>query len=216
MNYYKARMYSPTLGRFMQTDPIGYKDGINWYDYVDGDPVDRSDPSGLESGQVSFDSTKSLTEGMKENPPSRTMVVVSVGVVGAAVGCAAGASCPAAVAAAARFMKNQLSGQSGQTTAKGGTQAAERPNGVPKGFEPSPTSKGGGTKYTDPANPHNNVRDMPGNPNSPNPAQQSPYVKENVSGQPIDGAGRPVSGNSPESHIPRDQYQYRGKVKPDG
>jgi RHS repeat-associated protein len=44
--YYKARMYSPTLGRFMQTDPIGYKDGLNWYDYVDGDPVNRGDPTG--------------------------------------------------------------------------------------------------------------------------------------------------------------------------
>jgi RHS repeat-associated protein len=48
LNYYKARMYSPTLGRFMQTDPIGYGDGLNWYGYVDGDPINRGDPAGLE------------------------------------------------------------------------------------------------------------------------------------------------------------------------
>jgi RHS repeat-associated protein len=45
--YYKARFYSPTLGRFMQSDPIGYKDGINWYAYVDDDPINRKDPTGL-------------------------------------------------------------------------------------------------------------------------------------------------------------------------
>jgi RHS repeat-associated protein len=46
LNYYKARMYSPTLGRFMQTDPVGYVDGINWYAYVGGDPVNGTDPDG--------------------------------------------------------------------------------------------------------------------------------------------------------------------------
>lgn len=52
MSYYKARIYSPSLGRFMQTDPIGYGAGLNWYNYVSGDPVNRTDPSGLAPNPV--------------------------------------------------------------------------------------------------------------------------------------------------------------------
>jgi RHS repeat-associated protein len=46
---YKARFYSPYLGRFLQADPIGYGDGLNRYGYVGNDPINFIDPSGLST-----------------------------------------------------------------------------------------------------------------------------------------------------------------------
>jgi RHS repeat-associated protein len=48
LHYYRARIYDARLGRFLQPDPIGFGGGMNLYAYVKGDPVNRSDPSGLQ------------------------------------------------------------------------------------------------------------------------------------------------------------------------
>jgi RHS repeat-associated protein len=45
---YRHRTYHPGLGRFLQVDPLGFDAGdMNLFRYCGDDPVDRSDPTGL-------------------------------------------------------------------------------------------------------------------------------------------------------------------------
>lgn len=46
--YYRVRTMNPTAGRFMQQDPIGYGAGLNFYAYVQNNPITFYDPSGLK------------------------------------------------------------------------------------------------------------------------------------------------------------------------
>ncbi len=48
--YYRNRYYSPQTGRFISEDPIGWASGqTNAYAYVGGNPVQFSDPMGLQA-----------------------------------------------------------------------------------------------------------------------------------------------------------------------
>jgi RHS repeat-associated protein len=46
--YYRARYYNPTTSRFVSEDPIGLLGGPNVFAYVEGDPLNYSDPMGLQ------------------------------------------------------------------------------------------------------------------------------------------------------------------------
>ena len=62
--YMRARWYEPQSGRFLSEDPIGLAGGINPYVYAGNDPVNATDPGGLNCQLVHF--VQEDSEGVRE------------------------------------------------------------------------------------------------------------------------------------------------------
>jgi RHS repeat-associated protein len=48
LHHQGAREYDPTVGRWLQPDPLGLEGGLNLYAYCANDPVNYIDPTGLD------------------------------------------------------------------------------------------------------------------------------------------------------------------------
>lgn len=238
--YLRARYYDPATGQFLTIDPL-VDTTRDAYGYTPGNPLQLVDPLGLSwlnhvsnvvagfGDAVTFGGTKQMrrlinyelngeTDDLVDSCSaayrwgSYTGLAATTVVDGAGVVAAVGRAGRVLGSAAARSAAKTDIGLSGRgLLPNAGTRI--RPSGISEGWRISGTKSPGGVLYRDPTNAGNSVRVMQGNPNSPFPNSQVPYVRWQRNGQPLDQYGDVLaSAKVPEAHIPLSDFRFRPEV----
>lgn len=70
LHYNYFRDYNPSLGRYIQSDPIGLAGGVNPYIYVKNDPVNWIDPQGLAKKKYENPENPNRRKGAENRKPT--------------------------------------------------------------------------------------------------------------------------------------------------
>jgi hypothetical protein len=139
-------MYSPQLGRFLSRDPIGFRSGINLYQYVAGSPPNLIDPTGLDPRQhLTKDDSGNWDDGAYFGPGPYSPPVVDSASAGFAQGYLGGGQNAQFGPDALSFIADNLDLSSLLKRALGGTECQQGAQyyevNLSKGFDPKVGTK---------------------------------------------------------------------------
>ena len=213
--YMQQRYFDPVAARFLSVDPVTTDadsgSGFNRFNYANNNPYRYIDPDGRMVGILSPAGQAAMKVGS---------ALLAKKIAKEAAAAAAGVAGGSAIVSVNNASDGEKNAPAPPATAAGAPAAGEeansgdKPAGVPDNWRQEPTKADGGRQWVNPDSPGDRVRVMPGNPDSPNPGQREPYVRDVRNGNRwLDVNGNRVEGktgrNSPDTHIPVKDYVFR-------